>query len=309
MSVELRHMRYFVAVAEELHFSRAAERLHIAQPALSAQVRRMEAELGVRLLRRSTRSVELTEAGRVFLVKARRVLAVADEAIAAAQNLGRGEAGELALGVTPQARHELTPTLLQRFRARHPDVAVSKREEGTTPLVEDVVRGRLDVAVGFCPAPRPELSRLLVRAEPLMAAVPATHALAARDAVSLADLAGEPLLLPSARKAGGFVHALAERCRVLGFEPVRGTVDTDYDETFEPVRSGQGIELPSVDFIGNRTIPGVVLLPLEPAETLPIELVWRTDHENPVVDRFVEFVVALRDELRWTAPPAGAHGA
>lgn len=293
-------MRYFVAVAEELHFRRAAERLHIAQPALSAQIRRLEAELGAPLLRRSTRMVELTEVGQVFLVKARRAIAAAEEAVQATRSLGRGEVGELTLGVTPQARHEITPTLLRRLRERHPGIAVSKREQGTTPLVADVLHGRLDAAIGFCPAPRPELSRLLVKAEPVLVAVPAGHELASRRSVALTDLAGHPLLLPSLRKADGSVRAMSERFRRLGVEPTRAPVDTDYDENFELVSRGLGVALPSVNFVGPHVTPGIVMLPVDPPETFPIELVWRTDDENPVVARLVEFVAELRGDVTWT---------
>jgi DNA-binding transcriptional LysR family regulator len=259
----------------------------------------MESDIGVALFRRSTRTVELTEAGRVFLVKVRKAIAAADDAIVTAQNLGRGEAGELTLGVTPQARHEITPTLLRRFRERHPGITVSKREEGTTHLVDDVLRGRLDAAIGFCPASRPELSSVLVRSEPLLVAVPATDDLAHRKSVALPELEGQSLLLPSLRKADGYNHALAERCRSLGFEPTRAPIETDHDESFEPVRAGQGLELSTVDFVGTRRIPGIVLLEFDPPETLPIELVWRTDHENPVIDHFVAVVDELRDELDW----------
>jgi LysR family transcriptional regulator, benzoate and cis,cis-muconate-responsive activator of ben and cat genes len=297
--VELRHMRYFVAVAEELHFSRAAERLHIAQPALSAQIRRLEEELGVPLLLRSTRHVELTEAGRVFLVKARRALGAVEDAVSAAQSLGRGEVGELTLGVTPQSRHEITPTVLRLFRERHPGIHVSKREQGTTPLLADVLRGRLDAAIGFCPTLPPELSSVLVKAEPVVAAVAAGDELASRPSISFADLDGLPLLLPSRRKADGSVRAISERCRGRGFEPVLAPVDTDNDENFELVSRGLGVALPSVDFVGGHQVPGIAIVPVEPPETFPVELVWRSEDENPVVARLVEFVEEIRDSVSW----------
>jgi DNA-binding transcriptional LysR family regulator len=303
MGVELRHMRYFVAVAEELHFSRAAERLHIAQPALSAQIRRLEEELGVPLLLRSTRKVELTEAGRVFLVKARRALAAAEDAVATAQSLGRGEVGELALGVTPQSRHEITPTVLRLFRERHPGIQVSKREQGTTPLLADVMRGRLDAAIGFCPTLGPELSSVLVKSEPVLAAVPVGDELAGRGSISFAELDGRPLLLPSKRKADGSVRAISERCRGYGFEPTLAPVDNDYDENFELVCRGLGVALPSVDFVGGHVVPGISMVPVDPPETFPVELIWRSDDENPVVRRLVEFVEEIRDSVSWELGP------
>jgi DNA-binding transcriptional LysR family regulator len=149
-----------VTVAEELHFSRATAQLHVAQPALSSQVRRLELLVGISLPNRSTRNVELAEAGTLFLVKARKALAATEEAIAVATSFGRGEMGELSLGVTPRARHEIAPTALRRLHQDHPGVSVSKREEGTSPLVEDVVARRLNAVIGFCPAPHPPLSRI-----------------------------------------------------------------------------------------------------------------------------------------------------
>src|SRR3954468_10542980 len=134
MPVELRHLRYFVAVAEELHFGRAAERLHISQPPLSQAIRSLEDDLGCELFRRTSRQVELTTAGDALLEPARATLSMAHAAVAAAQEAANDLRGRLRIGVTPVARHGVAPAILSAFRARHPNVEVQKREELSGPL-------------------------------------------------------------------------------------------------------------------------------------------------------------------------------
>src|SRR4051812_40354170 len=149
VNVELRHLRYFVAVAEELHFTRAARRVHIAQQPLSAAIARLEQQLGVTLLERTTRRVELTEAGAALLEPARTALRAVDEALAAAQAAGRGEAGELAVGLSSGAWYGLEQ-LFDAVRAHHPGLRLHVRQQSTRPLLADVRAGTLDLAVGLC---------------------------------------------------------------------------------------------------------------------------------------------------------------
>src|SRR4051794_25296089 len=151
--MELRHLRYFVAVAEELHFRRAAERLHIAQPAVSEQVRKLEAELGVKLLERDHRSVALTDAGAAMLVESRRVLSQADVASRAAREAHERTVGRLEIGYLPDALPVMLPRLLRRFTAFAPGAALALRTGTTRGLLEDVRERRIDVAVVCLPAP------------------------------------------------------------------------------------------------------------------------------------------------------------
>src|SRR4051794_21993225 len=157
--IELRHLRYFLAVAEELSFTGAADRLHMAVSPLSAAIRQLERELGVPLLRRTTRSVELTEAGRRLLSDGAAALAAVDEAFANARAAGRGVLGTLRLGTTPAARWEIRPALLARLRAAHPGIEVDASEATTGNLCRELLSRRLDVAIGFCTEPVPGLAR------------------------------------------------------------------------------------------------------------------------------------------------------
>jgi LysR family transcriptional regulator, benzoate and cis,cis-muconate-responsive activator of ben and cat genes len=303
VSIEVRHLRYFVAVAEELHFTRAAERLHLAQPALSLQIRRLERELGLRLFARNTRQVRLTKAGEQILERARAVLRDYDALTDLAGTVARGESGHLALGVSPQARTTVGAAIVTAIRERLPGVVLSKREEGTSPLVADVQAGRLDAALGFCPRATDELVSEQVRNEPLLVAVPAGHPLADRDELTIEELRDETWLLPSEAKAGGYLAVLRRWCATMGFQPRAADETTDYDEEFEPVRHGRGIEMVTVDFRGERQIDDVVFVPIALHQTLPMQLVWRGDNDNPVVPKLVEIVRDLRDANRWTASP------
>ncbi|MGN6129808.1 MAG: LysR family transcriptional regulator [Nocardioidaceae bacterium] len=214
--MELRQLRYFVAVAEEKHFSRAAERLHIAQPALSQQVRRLEHEMKVQLLERTTRSVELTDAGRVLLDEARRVLAGADRALAAVHEAADGTTGLLRMGFVSSAALRIVPTLVLALHQQWPRVRLDL-QEGTTDVQLDRIRqGTLDVGLvremveGLGFAVRP------ITKEPLVLAVPDNHRLAPRKRVHIADLAGEQFVVfPRSRVSRLYDH-IAALCHQAG---------------------------------------------------------------------------------------------
>lgn len=214
--MELRQLRYFVAVAEERHFSRAAERLHIAQPALSQQVRRLEHEMKVQLLERTTRSVELTDAGRVLLDEARRVLAGADRALAAVHEAADGTTGLLRMGFVSSAALRIVPTLVLALHQQWPRVRLDL-QEGTTDVQLDRIRqGTLDVGLvremveGLGFAVRP------IAKEPLVLAVPDNHRLASRKRVHIADLAGEQFVVfPRSRVSRLYDH-IAALCHQAG---------------------------------------------------------------------------------------------
>src|ERR687897_2918434 len=182
VNVELRHLRYFVAVAEELHFTRAAQRLHMAQQPLSAAIARLEQELGVTLLERTTRRVELTEAGAALLESARAALRAVDEALAAAQAAGRGEAGELGVGLSSGAWYGLEP-LFDAVRERHAGLRLHVRQQSTRALLDDLRAGTLDVAVGICVQDPGGLSCRRLKNEPVFVTVTESHPLAGRERI------------------------------------------------------------------------------------------------------------------------------
>src|SRR5262245_26825869 len=193
--MELRHLRYFVVVAEELHFRRAAERLHMSQPPLSQQIRALEAEVGATLLLRNQRKVELTAAGAAFLERAREILAAVEDAALEARRVQRGEVGRLAIGFVGSAMYSFVPDLLRAFRERYPDIQLRLQELGTSEQLRQLENGRLDVGFMRTPSTRPELRAETVLEERVVAALPDAHPLAARARLRLTDLEGQPLVL------------------------------------------------------------------------------------------------------------------
>src|SRR3954463_8181806 len=186
--MELRHLRYFVAVAEELHFRRAAERLHMSQPPLSQQIRTLEADVGATLLVRNQRRVELTAAGRAYLARARDILAAGEDAAREARRVQRGEVGRLDVGFVGSAMYSVVPELLRAFRERNPDVGLHLRELGTTEPPPGLEDGRLDLGFLRPPGGRPGLTITTVLREPVVAALPEAHPLAAAEAVRVEDV-------------------------------------------------------------------------------------------------------------------------
>src|SRR3954447_13688943 len=194
-AMELRHLRYFVAVAEELHFRRAAERLHMSQPPLSQQIRNLEADVGATLLVRNQRGVERPAAARAYLARARDILAAVEDAAREARRVQRGEVGRLDVGFVGSAMYSVVAELLRASRGRFPDVGLHLRELGTTEQLRRLEDGRLDVGFLRPPGPRPGLSIETVMREPVVAALPDAHPLATSEQVRIEDLAGAPLVL------------------------------------------------------------------------------------------------------------------
>jgi DNA-binding transcriptional LysR family regulator len=271
---ELRHLRYFVAVAEELNFSRAAQRLHMAQPPLSVAIRQLEQELGATLFTRSTREVALTEQGRAFLDGARRTLAEADRAVASAKRAAAGDLGRLRVAFSWSARYETLPTLGQAFRASHPDVELLTQEMWNAHMPSALRSGTVDVAVALCPEPAAELVEEVIRAEPIVAVLGAGHPLAGEDAIPLSALAAEPFVFFPRELAPRLHDVLVATCRRAGFEPElrTGSFHTSWDLGVLGDSSGAAVAPRSV---ARRLADGVVTVPLsEPVTRLETSLVW-----------------------------------
>lgn len=195
MNIELRHLRYFIAVAEELHFGHAAARLNISQPPLSQQIQILEQQIGARLLARTNRSVSLTPAGRQFLADSRQILSLVDDAAARAARLHQGETGELRIGFTSSAPFiKAVSDTLSSFRQRYPDVHIQTREINTREQITPLNEGTLDLGL-MRNTPLPEtLAWEVILREPLLAMIHRDHPLAGRAAVSLVELAQEPFV-------------------------------------------------------------------------------------------------------------------
>jgi len=290
--MELRHLRYFVAVAEELHFSRAAARLHIAQPPLSQQIRHLERELGVALFSRTRRRVELTAAGRAFLEESRRVLGQAERAARIAQRVGGGEVGQLAIGFVPSADLDLLPRVLGAWHARFPDVELDLQTLLPAAQLEALLGGSIQVGMVRLPAAAPGLVVELIESEPLVAVLPARHRLARRAEVELAELAGDTILTFPRHVAPGYYDVLISACRGAGFTPRvfhPGSMQTN----LALVSAGLGVSLLPAS-IQNLRRAGVVYRPLAaPVPVVELAVVWRRDERSPVVPAFLDVVRAV----------------
>jgi DNA-binding transcriptional LysR family regulator len=271
---ELRLVRYWVAVAEEGNITRAAERLHISQPALSAAIKQLEAQLGVALLDRSDRVLGVTPAGELLLAEGRGLLREADRVFSAVASLDRSVVGRLRMGLTPTARYGLGPALLAACAERASGVMLYPQEDATGALVRDVRSGRLDLAVLFCAAG--ELDGVVVEplvSEPAVVHLRADHRLAERASVALEELAGETLLVAEGADSDGFTARVLELCRARGFEPVTRP-DPYPDLGLQAVREGLGVVV-YVRGAFPADVPGSVFVPVSPTVGFPFSVAWR----------------------------------
>jgi DNA-binding transcriptional LysR family regulator len=294
--VELRRLRYFVAVAEELHFRRAAELLHLAQPALSQQIRKLETELGVELFHRSKRSVALTAAGTVFLEEARRVLRMAEDAAHAARHARNGTAGALRLGHVADAMPTSVFRTLAAFSAHHPGIRVSAETLPARRAIEDVRTGRLDVAVVALPAPVAGLRVTPLEIEGTVAAVSDRHPLSGRAAISLPKLASEHVVVLPRSANPAFYDSVVAAFREEGVAPT--LVEAAEDRVAHALlmaASGVGIALLPSSAAERFGVHGVTFRPLEPpSPTTEIALVTREESNETSVAGFIRIAGTLK---------------
>lgn len=307
--MELRHLRYFVAVAEAGHVTRAAERLGIQQPPLSQQIRALEAELGVQLFRRKPRGVELTQAGEAFRAEAQAILAQVDRAVAAARRTGRGEAGHIALGFTSSASfHPVVPRTIRAYREAHPLVWLSLEESGTGELVAALQAERLDAA--FVRSPIGAAAGIAIHSvleEPMAAVLPLGHRLAAGDApLALATLAPETFILYRRPLGPGLYDAIIAACQRAGFSPQIGQEAPRMLATLSLVAAGLGVTLVPQSMRRLR-VDGVAYRTIEPAAGLvaPLNLAYRRSESAAAVRRFL----ALVERRRFLSEVVGDAGA
>lgn len=284
--MELRHLRYFVAVAEECHFGRAAERLHIAQPPLSQQIKALEADLGVVLLTRSTRKVELTAAGARYLERARAILAAVDEAGEEAVRVDAGEIGRVSIGFTGSATYELVPTLARVLAADFPEVELELRGEMLTPdQVGALVDGSLDIGFLRPPARHPDLDVRLLRREPLIAVLPEAHPLAAAEAVRLADLRDEPFICYPSHHRSVVYEAVLDACQRVGFRPSEVVEVAETSTLVVFVAAGLGVALVPAS-VQHLKITGATYRPLAgTTEEVALAVATRAGEQSPLVTR------------------------
>jgi DNA-binding transcriptional LysR family regulator len=294
--VHVRELRYFATVAEELHFTRAAERLYVSQPALSKQIRALERQLGAELFRREHQGVTLTEAGTALLPHARRVLADWAEGAAAVEAVRAARRGTLVVGMsTSPGRGGLLPAIRSRFTAAHPDAVVRLRQMTWEDPTAGLADGTADVAYVWLPLPDADrYAWTVVAEERRLVALPETHPLAARDELDFADLADEPFLAlpPEAGVLRDFWLALEER-RALegpGARPARiGAEISGTEETYEALVAGLGICLVATGNAPLITLGGVTTRPVGGLSPSRYALARRREDEGrPLVRGYVE---------------------
>jgi DNA-binding transcriptional LysR family regulator len=284
---ELRQLRYFIAVAEELNFSRAARRLNMAQPPLSVAIRQLEQEIGTSLFLRSSREVKLTEAGAAFLAGARRTLAEADAAVVDARRAANGELGRLRLGYSWSARFETLPVLGRAFTSRRPDVELLAEEMWNVRMPAALRSRTIDVAVSLCPDIAGELAYVPIRTEPVVALLASTHPLATESGIGLDELGDESFLFFPRELAPRLHDFFVSLCRSAGFEPRQ---DGESFHTRWTIGSWEAETVALVPRSVSRDLPeGVVAVQIAaPADPCETQLVWRRDDDSPTVAAFVE---------------------
>lgn len=285
--IDIKPLRYFVTLAETRHFGRAATRLNLSQPPLSRQLAALEANLGVRLIERSPRSVTLTAAGERFYIDAKAILAALDQAASNARAAASGDAGKLAIGFTMCAAYSVVPGYARTFGAAFPEVALNLREVVSNDLAAQVLAGHIDAAIMFPSVPDKGLASRIVVSEPLCVALSRTHPKARARRLKIAQLAGEPFVLASEEVAPTLRTAILEHCRSGGFEPdIRFEVQLQ-QTVLSLVDEGVGIALVPAS-MRKAQLAGVVFRPLVDAPLIEQVLVWSPANRNPCLERFLE---------------------
>ena len=294
--MNFQRLRYFVVVAEELNFSRAAERLHMAQPPLSYQIKRLEEELGAQLFHRTKRSVRLTDAGRLLLVEARGLLVHAEQTASVVHRVGQGEVGRLSVGFVPSAANRILPPLLRTFGERFPSVELLLREVDPDRLLGSLGDGRVDVGFLYLPFEADSLDSRPVSREPFVAALPDTHPLADEPRVTLEALAEEPFVLTPRYQGAGLRDKIVAHCRRAGFEPRVVQEAWLMQTTVSLVAGGIGVTLVPAS-LQNLQRTGVVYKQIEGmSPEIELGVVWPRDDPSAVLRAFLGVV---EDVTRW----------
>ncbi len=286
--MELRHLRYFVAVAEELSFRRAAERLHLAQPPLSAQIKALETELGARLFDRSTRSVKLTAPGRVLLDEARAVLLGAERAEQSVRRAQNGLVGSVRIGLLAPTATPRLARILSSFREKFPGVQFTLFEMTSPEQIQRLRADEIDVGLLRPPVDFPELQHVFVEESPMVLAAPAGHRLAKMPRIKWSDFDGEPLVIIHPAMQHGYYDKFLELCAKAGAKPVVAQYANDVHSKMWLISAGFGIS-PTTETIAEVKRPGLVFRKLPPG--LPLVqtlLVWKRTNSAPALRNFLE---------------------
>lgn len=290
--MHLRHLQYFVTVAETQHFGKAAKALGLTQPAISNTITDLERELCTKLLDRNRRSVSLTKAGQRLLMDGRQILASVEQAERAAQRVGRGESNDLLVGTVGAASIGRLPDILKGLHRHHPAVHVTPHEMTPDEQVVALLEERIDIGITYAPAQHKALEVVSLAAEPFVVALAAGHALARSKAIRLDALAGEALVCCPAKTVGGLHQQTRDVCRAHGFEPKMIREAPQVLSLFSLVAAHAGVGVVPAS-IAKLRHDGVVFRPLaRPAPTVGFALIWRRDEESSAVKAFCDMAQA-----------------
>ena len=293
--MELRHLRYFVAVAEELHFGRSAERLHMTQQPLSQQIRQLETELGVLLFHRNKRRVQLTEPGLAFLGEARQILQKAAQAIDMVRQVAQGESGRLKVGFSGFATYSILPKVLRIFRERFPQVELELEEMTTSVQVQALQDHQIHLGLMIPPVPDATLTLELILQEPFVVILPETHSLATQPELALRALANESFILVSRHLEPGYYDQCISLFQQAGFSPKVIQKASQKQTILGLVSAGMGVSLAPASIRNIRRTGVLYTTLITPMSEVELAAVWRQDEPSPILQKFLEVIREIVD--------------
>ena len=296
--MELRHLRYFLALADELHFGRAAQRLAISQPPLTVAIQQLEAEVGAPLFMRNSRGVQLTAAGLALMPAAQTALDQAAQALDVARDAASGQVGRLHIGFAGTVLYRGLPQMLRRFQAEHPRLALNLRELSSSEQLVELLHGRLDVGFAHVPRAPDGLAEQLVSSQPFVACVPQGHPLAAERAVPLAALAGEALAIVSREVSPDYHARILAACQAAGFAPQPLHELRHWLSVVSLVAQGLAVALVP-EALRQSGLAGAVFVPVtDPHGALPryeTRCLWRPAPDQPALGLFLQAVHSVAE--------------
>jgi DNA-binding transcriptional LysR family regulator len=302
--MELRHLRYFCAVAEHRSFTTAARQLNVSQSGVSGQVRDLEKEIGVSLFRRNQREVTLTPEGTIFFPEAREILIRADRAVELAVRSSKGMAGTLTVGLCGPATAVFLPKLIRRFRSHFPGVTVALRELNTSEQIDALLNGQIDIAFtrGISAEAKPFLNHEFFLREPLVVALPKGHALANEKEVALNRLATDRLILYFREGSPEVFDSIVAMCKKAKFSPRIGDTPRSWQSILTMVEAGEGVAIvpSSVQYL---RADDVIFRPLKDKRCkVDAIIAWRRNESSKITDSFLDLLRARRGETESTSP-------
>lgn len=294
--MQLRHLRYFIAVADEQNFTRAAERLQITQPTLSRRIEDLEEELDLPLFDRRRHPIQLTPAGEAFLEGTRATLAQLEEAVIKAQRIHRGELGYLTVGFTSSIANSIFPDILQTFRQRYPEIKLILQEEQSASLIRKLRDRQADIVFIYLYhdiSEANDLETMSLTQEPLVAVLPKNHPLAAKSRISLSDLKDEAFVMPSHQVVAGLSEQIYHLCSQAGFVPKVVQTAVFMVTILGLVAGETGISiLPS--HVQNIQREGAIYRPIqEQTTTTQLTAVWQQNHSSTILQQFIDIIKTL----------------